>query len=216
MTVKSVFLPACDQRNTAWGFEAEAERLFNKAVERRHRMLRAREEGRALSDSSETDDEEEWRGYEEVVVGSSDSDSSDEDTATAAAAAANEAAIRARAAARAAAMASELFERCDLDGSGELSVEEVKAHLTEVMLRDRNRRPSEQIFRRETSSSRQWQAEQAEQAELVVDGSVEAVGAPAVGDSSSGLAMRLGQLESVVVAQSAALGRIEMLLVQSQ
>jgi hypothetical protein len=84
------------------------------------------------------------------------------------------------------------------------------------MLRDRNRRPSEQIFRRETSSSRQWQAEQAEQAELVVDGSVEAVGAPAVGDSSSGLAMRLGQLESVVVAQSAALGRIEMLLVQSQ
>ena len=108
-----------------------------------------------MSDSSETDDEEEWRGYEEVVVGSSDSDSSDEDTATAAAAAANEAAIRARAAARAAAMASELFERCDLDGSGELSVEEVKAHLTEVMLRDRNRRPSEQIFRRETSSSRQ-------------------------------------------------------------
>jgi hypothetical protein len=51
---------------------------------------------------------------------------------------------------------------------------------------------------------------------LVVDGSVEAVGAPAVGDSSSGLAMRLGQLESVVAAQSAALGRIEMLLVQSQ
>ena len=59
-----------------WGFEAEAERLFNKAVERRRRMSKAKAEGRALSDSesseeeAEEDDEEaEWRLYEEVVVG---------------------------------------------------------------------------------------------------------------------------------------------------
>ena len=121
-----------------WGFEAEAERLFNKAVERRHRMQRAQAEGRTMSDSEssgedeldEDDEEAEWRGYEEVVVGSG-SDSDDDGNSVQA--------VRVRVEREAQRMAAELFRACDVDGSGELSVDEVATHLTEVLLRDKRR-----------------------------------------------------------------------------
>ena len=140
-----------------WGFEAEAERLFNKAVQRRRKMVRARAEGRVLSDSETSeeedgDEEAEWRAYEEMVVSGSDSDESDGDD--------SEAAVRARAQVQAQAVAEKLFKRCDVDGSGELSVEEVSAHLVEVLLQDRGRRLSQQAF--------------VGRAGTVLDGSVEA------------------------------------------
>ena len=119
-----------------WGFEAEAERLFNKAVERRHRMLRAQAEGRVMSDSESSEDEAdedseeaEWRGYEEVVVGSN---SNDEDVAKTAAE------KRTNAERQAQTLAAELFQACDTDGSGELALGEVAEYLTERLLRDRD------------------------------------------------------------------------------
>ena len=120
-----------------WGFEAEAERLFNKAVERRRRMLRAQAEGRVMSDSESSEDDEEdeydeeaeWRGYEEVVVGS---DTNDEDGAKTAAE------KRTHAETKAQTLATELFQACDADGSGELALGEVAAYLTERLLRDRD------------------------------------------------------------------------------
>ena len=118
-----------------WGFEAEAERLFNKAVERRRRMLRAKAEGRVMSDSESSEDEEEeedeeaeWRGYEEVVVGSDGNDDDGSRTA---------AERRAQAERKAQALAAELFQACDADGSGELALDEVAAYLTDHLLRDR-------------------------------------------------------------------------------
>eukprot|EP01043_Picozoa_sp_COSAG02_P011588 COSAG02_NODE_429_length_22473_cov_38.587691_3_plen_204_part_00 len=118
-----------------WGFEAEAERLFNKAVERRRRMVRAKAEGRVMSDSESSEDEEEeedeeaeWRGYEEVVVGSDGNDDDGSRTA---------AERRAQAERKAQALAAELFQACDADGSGELALDEVAAYLTDHLLRDR-------------------------------------------------------------------------------
>jgi hypothetical protein len=118
-----------------WGFEAEAERLFNKAVERRRRMQRAKAEGRVMSDSESSEDEEEeedeeaeWRGYEEVVVGSDGNDDDGSRTA---------AERRAQAERKAQALAAELFQACDVDGSGELALDEVAAYLTDHLLRDR-------------------------------------------------------------------------------
>lgn len=103
-------------------------------------MIRAKVEGRPLSDSESSesdenedeDDEEEWRSYEAVVVGSSDSNDSDEDGC--------EATLRSQAKKQAQKMAADLFKVCDADGSGELSVHEVAEHLTEVLLRDRTHR----------------------------------------------------------------------------
>ena len=153
-----------------WGFEAEAERLFNKAVERRRRRIRAKAEGRCVSDSEESEDEGDeqvWREYEAVVV----------------AEAGGEEGAAARAEEQAAAVAAELFRRCDADGSGELSMEEVSAHLTSVLL----------------SHARSGELE-------LGDGGDD--GAAGGGDVGA----RLGRLEAAVGAQAVALGRVEELL----
>jgi voltage-gated potassium channel len=117
-----------------WGFEAEAERLFKKAVQRRRKKMRAAAENRAMSDSSDEEDagEEEWHEYEGVVMGDDDSENEDEDPAAAAA----------RAEAEAARMAADLFRLCDADSSGQISMDEMQVHLTGMLLAERTRRPS--------------------------------------------------------------------------